>query len=205
MLSWAHLTSTLRNVTSTLLLSVQDTPWPRANRTPGMVSEQLLLPSAEPSAKRPRTQLAADALALVPAQPSNAASGDGAAPDIMTFFAQRADRAQSLEATIAALRDANAQLSAQLVERAAEARANRVRLLPPSLYALAYCLHKWVVTLKKHRACMSLAWLCSTATVRFNCTCQGGPERHFSPPDKPVADQQEGQWLQRVPAGTHVG
>lgn len=130
MLSWAQQHSTLRKPTSTCYLCMQDTPWPRASRTPGTLSEQPLLPSAEPSAKRLRTQLAADALAVVPAPSSSAAPGDGAVPDIMTFFAQRADRAQSLEATIAALRDANAQLSAQLVERAAEARASRVRFLP---------------------------------------------------------------------------
>ena len=111
----------------------QDTPWPGASRTPGVLSAQSLVPSAAPSAKRLRTQLTAGALAIVPAPLSNAAPGDGAVPDIMTFFAQRADRAQGLEATITVFRDANAQLGAQLAERAAEARANRVRPLPHSL------------------------------------------------------------------------
>lgn len=50
-------------------------------------------------------------------------------PDIMAFFAERADRAQGLKGAIAALRDANVQLSTSLAEKEAEARAQRVRLV----------------------------------------------------------------------------
>lgn len=69
-------------------------------------------------------------------------------PDIMAFFAERADRAQGLEGVIAALRDANEQLCTRLAEKEAEARTQRVRRvclasspLPPAWIADWNSLH----------------------------------------------------------------
>lgn len=107
------------------LSPVQGAPWPGAQGTPALPSSRPLAPATEPSSKRLRSAPPAPApgaLALMAAP-----AGTSATTDIMAFFAQRADRTQGLEATIAALRDGHAQLSAKLAEREAEARAGRVR------------------------------------------------------------------------------
>jgi hypothetical protein len=114
-------------------LSTQETPWLGTRRMPAPPGTHLRVPASEPSAKRLRTLPQSQAAARAPAPPATGgpAPGSGSAvPDIMAFFAERADRAQGLEGVVAALRGDHAQLSARLAEQEAAARAHRARHAP---------------------------------------------------------------------------
>ncbi len=114
-------------------LSTQEAPWLGARQTPAPPGTHLRFPASEPGAKRLRTlpQLQAAARAPAPPAAGGPAPGSGSAvPDILAFFAERADRAQGLEGTVAMLRGDHAQLTARLAEQEAAARAHRARHAP---------------------------------------------------------------------------